>query len=332
MSLRGALNAALAAVLSLVLAAGFIEVAVRVVFDDGMDFALEMWKYARRIKRVAADPVIAHEHVPNSAARLMGVDVSINSHGLRDREIIFDKPPQTIRIALLGDSVTFGWGVEYEHTIGIVLAQELNATRTNSNIETINMGVGNYNSSMQVQYFLTQGHRYSPDYVVLNFFINDAEETPTYTGHFLNEHSFGWVFLAGRIDILRRLIGASRPWKEYYSALYADDAAGWRLARDAIMRLGAWCQEQNVPCLLANLPELHAQHDYPFLDVNHKLEGLAAEAGLEYLELLPSVRGQPEESLWVSAADPHPNAKAFDLYGRALADYLRPRISQGDAP
>ena len=89
---------------------GLAEVAVRVLNSGGMDYTLEMWKYARELKRVAADPKLGHEHIPGRTAHLMGVDVSINSHGLRDREIPYETPANTKRIIMLGGFGDFRLG------------------------------------------------------------------------------------------------------------------------------------------------------------------------------------------------------------------------------
>ena len=62
------------------------EIYVAKVIDDGMQFDLEMWRYAKYIKRQSASPAIGHEHTPNTRAHLMGADVAISSQGLRDRE------------------------------------------------------------------------------------------------------------------------------------------------------------------------------------------------------------------------------------------------------
>ena len=53
-----------------------------------MHFGLEMWKYAKTLKIRAENAEMAHRHRPNSEAFLMGVDVKINSLGLRNREIL----------------------------------------------------------------------------------------------------------------------------------------------------------------------------------------------------------------------------------------------------
>ena len=90
--------------------AGMFEVACRTVADTGVQYDIEMWKYATAIKGIATDPIIGHEHTPGTAARLMGHDVTINSLGLRNAEIAVKKPEGTTRILMLGDSIVFGWG------------------------------------------------------------------------------------------------------------------------------------------------------------------------------------------------------------------------------
>ena len=62
-----------------------LEFAARVIVDrDGMNYGIEMWKYAKVIKRPSSNHDMGHEHIPDSKAHLMGVPVQINSQGLRD--------------------------------------------------------------------------------------------------------------------------------------------------------------------------------------------------------------------------------------------------------
>src|SRR5262245_34795474 len=180
-----------------------LELLTRVVADDGMQFDLEMWKYARDVKQVAADPLIGHEHAPNRQARLMGVDFRTNAQGLRDREIPIDRVPGKLRIAMLGDSLTVGWGVPFEDTFSKRIERLYAAAGTD--VEVINFGVGNYNTVQEVQAFLTNGQRYRPNVVVLNYFVNDAEPlTPASAPSALTRACYACVFVAGRIDGLMR--------------------------------------------------------------------------------------------------------------------------------
>jgi len=308
---RAILLTLLATLLPLLLVGVVAEVFVRVAFDEKLEYTLEMWKYARAAKRVARVPEVGHEHVPGAKARLMGVDVEINSKGLRDREFDYAKPEGTVRVLMLGDSLAFGWGVAVDKTtskqLEVALNEAARAAGSTTAYEVINTGVGNYNTQMEIAYFFSEGVKYSPDVVVLNYFINDAEPTPSYTGNFLNENLQSWVYFGGRLDLLMRG-SAKKDWRAHYRDLYDDGAAPWQASKAAMTKLGAWCQETQTPCLLVNQPELHELSTYPFADVNAKLERAAADAQLTYVDLLPTVQGKEESTLWVTVPDPHPNA------------------------
>src|SRR5262245_12197962 len=58
-------------------------------------------------------------------ARDFSVDVETNSLGFRDRERSVAKPPDTIRVALLGDSFVEALQVPLEETAGQLLEQSL---------------------------------------------------------------------------------------------------------------------------------------------------------------------------------------------------------------
>src|ERR1700721_790070 len=103
-----------------------MEVALRVFFAHSLDFSMEMWKYAVKLKRPVANPDLSFAHAPNRSAFLMGVPVSINSEGLRDREFSLEKPPGVYRVMMLGDSTTLGWGVRQEDTAEKFLKRKLN--------------------------------------------------------------------------------------------------------------------------------------------------------------------------------------------------------------
>ena len=47
-----------------------LELATRYLLDDGMNFDIEMWKYASDIKRVSDIPELGHEHTPTPRASI----------------------------------------------------------------------------------------------------------------------------------------------------------------------------------------------------------------------------------------------------------------------
>src|SRR5579884_3380549 len=158
-------------VIVLVLCAGALELALRIMFARSLDFSMEMWKYATQLKHPVADPQLSFAHVPNSSAFLMGAPVSINSHGHRDREYSVAKPADVYRIVMAGDSTTFGWGVPVEQTVAKILERELNKTGLPGyrQVEVINAGVGNYDTVQEVTHYLTYDRPFHPNLVVLEY-------------------------------------------------------------------------------------------------------------------------------------------------------------------
>ncbi len=307
-----------AALASTVIGLVAIELFVRLIVDDGMQYDLEMWKYARDLKRISDDPLIGHQHQPSHRAKLMGVDFQTNSKGLRDREIPYAKTPEKLRVLMLGDSLTVGWGVAVEDTFPKRVERMYAANSVD--VEVINAGVGNYNTIQEVEYFLTEGHKYEPDVVVLNYFINDAEPVPEHhKPSLLEETCLACVFTVGRIDTFARMVKTKQNWSDYYLSLYEDGkATGWLDARENIRKLAEYCRTNGVRLLIANLPELHDVKNYPFQKVTDLVREAANAYRAEFVDLLPLFEDQDSPRLWVSASDPHPNALAHSLIAQGL--------------
>ena len=314
---------------SLAVALVGIEVFARVIMDNGMEYDLEMWKYAKRAKIVSDNPDIGHEHRPNVNTHLMGTDFSSNSMGLRDREFAIPKPAGVTRILFVGDSLTEGWGVDEDKTVPKQLEKMLNAKGDGHKYEVANAGVGNWNSIMEATWTMTKGIKLQPDMVILGYFINDAEPTPHRTGGGLAEWSYAYVVFGGKVGELWRRMFGGPDWDEYYANLYKPDAPAWIKNQDALKRLAAFCRERNLPLLMVNFPELHQLDPYPFAKIADKVANLAREMKVPYLDLLDSVRHEKPNTLWVTPPDPHPNAKADALFAKAIDQFLEREMPLG---
>jgi hypothetical protein len=81
-------------------------------FRDG-EIVAPHWSVCAQI-----DPALGWSNLPNSRARVvagpMDYRVEINSLGWRDRERALARKPGVTRILALGDSMTWGWGVDAE--------------------------------------------------------------------------------------------------------------------------------------------------------------------------------------------------------------------------
>ncbi len=299
------------------------EITLRAYLTQRIFYDVEMSRYASLLKQPSANPRIGHVHRPGGRARLMGVDVEINADGLRDDEV-GPREEAVRRVVFLGDSLTFGWGVEKRDSFAQILEESLSAQRPT---EVLNFGTGNYNTTQEVELFLEKGLAYRPDLVVLFYFINDAEPVPRRSR---------WAFLArfrivtfywSRLKQLAARWFPGRTYREYYASLYEEDQPGWRETQEAFDRLIEVCRSQGVDLRVVLLPELHELQDYPFAREYRRVADFLRTRGVPVLDTTPAFADVAEpQSLWVSRDDAHPNAAAH----RRIAAATRAFLAEGE--
>jgi len=299
-----------------------IEYGVRVYLDHNQIYDIEMSRYARKLKIASQNPRIGHEHRPGASAHLMGVDVSINRDGLRDRDFELG-PSASHRIIVLGDSLTFGWGVELQDTFAKRIERSLREIRP---VEVLNFGHGNYNTEQEVDLFIDKGLAYEPDQVVLFFFINDAEETPMRSGWGFLERSELVSLFWSRMRVAFSSVVDNTNFATYYSSLYDEDAPGWLATVRALELLRDTCRDRNIELRVVLLPELHQLADYPFRELHGRVLQVLEALGIPALDLAPLFPTDVDPKIyWVARDDAHPNATAQAL----IAKLTSPFIEQG---
>lgn len=162
-------------VISLLVCLIFLEIAVRLMEPR------EVMRYFYS----QDDPVLHHRFKPNASGwyktNEFNTDYKINSLGLRDREYTLQKPANTFRILMLGDSFTEGDGVFSHETFSKQLERKLQSLPGPLRYEVINAGVGSYSPLLEYLYLKTQGLHLHPDLVILNFDLSDVYDDFSYT-------------------------------------------------------------------------------------------------------------------------------------------------------
>jgi hypothetical protein len=150
--------------------------------------AIEVWVRARWDERrglpgfYLSDAELGQRLSPNYDGWFADVPVHVNSLGFRDsRDYTLEKPPNTFRILVLGDSVTFGHGALSETTYPYLLEQRLKAWRPAVNWQVWNLGVPGYNTATELKYLERVGPAYKPDLVIVGFFENDLTDNDVST-------------------------------------------------------------------------------------------------------------------------------------------------------
>jgi hypothetical protein len=122
----------------------------------------QFWKY---------DPQLGWSHRVGESGRFhsygFDVAVSINSKGFRGPEIRYDRTPGVRRVLVIGDSLSWGYGVEFEESFLHLLQQRL------PNTEIANLSVNGYSTDQELLLYRDEGRKYKADMVVLVVAEND---------------------------------------------------------------------------------------------------------------------------------------------------------------
>jgi hypothetical protein len=129
--------------------------------------------FGARLSWTESDPILGYRFVPNSkywcykeCDRL--ITGEINNYGWRDKDWSLEKPQNTYRVAVLGDSFVEAFQVESEHTFLSLTERELNKNHR-LKFEFMNFGRSGYTQTEELLVLSNYVVQFSPDMLVLFF-------------------------------------------------------------------------------------------------------------------------------------------------------------------
>lgn len=221
---------------------------------------------------------------PGFRGEFRGRPVSINSLGLRGPELARPRPAGRRRIACLGDSITFGFGVAddetYSHVLGRLLAPR--------DVEVVNAGVTGFTSHQVLGWLRRLAPETEPDVVTILVGWNDQNRRP------LTDRDY-----EARLRTARAVEGPLDRLRLYTAmkALYARLGTGRETAgsvervppehfRENLFAIASLCRSRGIRPVFVALPhrknagELPARTPYESL-----LAEVARQAGVPLLDV-----------------------------------------------
>lgn len=268
----------------------------------------------------SSDPTLGWVGTPNRAAHFANgefeVFIANDDEGFRRHENAFGGAPDAPVTAFLGDSFTWGWGVEQGEVFSDLLQAALGDTT-----RIVNRGVNAYGTTQQRLLLDRVLENDAPDRVTLLFFANDPLECSTDRG---GKRPFATLasgeLAIENVPVRRRLTGPLRelskrsvvlsnlraswnrwtlplrdPENVWLEADLDAEPEGWEVCRAVLLDLRDACESAGVAFELVYVPlvdEVTVPEEDDALEsrLHELVRELCAEAELRWLDLTPGLR------------------------------------------
>ena len=309
-------NRAILSLCAITAAVGLAEPATRLLFRDVTTSADNGGYFSRRWFRTGA--------------------VRRNSAGFREREFQDAKAPGTYRIAVVGDSFTYGNGIRQEDRYSDLLNARLPA-----HFEVLNFGSPGANTPEHRNLIGGLLPRIHPDYVLLQWYVNDMEDDdvigrPTFAPLIPSRGIHNWLSNNSALYTVANLqwaeaqiaFGMTTSYPEYLRhRLGNPESRDARIDRDLLRDLIANCRHHGVPLGIVLFPDTATDlgPQYPYRYLHERVLDTCREQGLPCLDLRTEFSMvKDRRSLWTNRLDHHPSALANEIAAVKIFEMFSP--------
>jgi hypothetical protein len=273
-----------------------------------------------------------------------GSKVAVNSIGLRDVEYA-PKAAGEIRILSLGDSYTFGWGVELDDSFVKVLERKLKDKLPTTRIAVVNAGVTGYSTRQELLALTDLYDVLQPDMVLVTF----SATNDVYENHVFEERLRQGIVTPlgpiGRRSHVARLV-LRVTWSARFFAANRSPASV-RETLSLLDRIQSEAESRHLPLLMVMMPA-RAEIDpsarrSTSLMMTLRLGGLLSRPrhtvtahwsgrSVDHVDLLPALSDARLKTDVFLAGDPHLNPEGNRIVAEAIFDRVTQMVSDLKTP
>ncbi len=263
------------------------------------------------------------------ARRWFALHVRLNSVGCRDVEWTPEKPPGVRRIAFVGDSFTYGWGIERVEDRFTDRVQAAFDRRSPGEAEVMNVAKPGWDSGAQLQPVKDMIDGYGVDEIVLCYVANDIEDllptTPDFNPTqppdptwFNPDASYLLTYLRQRLWLSR--LPSVRGYHDWLAGGFADPDIRHR-HQQQLGAIVSHCHTRGTALRAVLLPFIRTGGEkFDITAVHDDIRGFFEANGVPVLDLLPAIEGRDPAELVVNIRDAHPNEPAHGLFADAILE------------
>lgn len=261
------------------------------------------------------------------ARRWFALNTRLNSLGCRDKEWTVEKPPGVWRIAFVGDSFTYGWGIEHVEDRFPDRVQARFDRQSTRSVEVMNVAKPGWDTGAQIEPIQDMIDVYGVDEVVLGYVPNDIEKLLTRSPEFdpIRPPEPVWFNMQSSClldHLYRRVVLPRVATVAGYHDWLADGFADPEVWQQHQQQLGAIirsCRERGVTLRIALLPFIRTSGEkFQPEKLHGTLRAFFETNGLSVVDLLGTLTGEDPSALVVNPQDAHPNERAHERYAAAI--------------
>ena len=271
---------------------------------------------------------VMYELKPNVGEYFKMAWFETNSQGLRDKEYAFEKPEDTFRIAVVGDSFTMPAGVRIEDAFHSILEDRLNEESEEKRYEFINFAIGGYGLRNYRGVIENRVEPYDPDLLLIGF-CADNDHEPLPSGRFskpyrvkAEAHPFYKSFVLRKIRQIRR----AREKEERQSERLADESGEVSVLSEE--------EEEHVTEMFSDFARFGKEHSIPVVVAylangpvdprfRERVGEIAAETDLSFVDASIPLEGVDPSDYRLFDIDSHPNDRANRVFADRIYDQLK---------
>jgi len=271
-------------------------------------------------------------------------DLQNNCYGFRERDYSLEKPENTYRVAVVGDSLTYGQGIVADDRYSNLLENRLNVNKPNLRYEFINFGKAGAEMVDYISILKLFVLPANPDFILLQWYINDVNDPNFYTINnpaviskkvqakkgiisippILRKNSALFYLLHRTIEQFRS--GSQNSYDDMMLERFGDpDSESTKEAMSNIKTFYQISKSHNIPMgmILFSDSYFRLSSKMDFL-LNHVCSVCKAE-GIEFVDMRkPFEPFKGDTRLWASRLDPHPSAYANKIVADQLYSAFSP--------
>ena len=290
---------------SILLVLVMAEVFVRILFDDITTTGDNSSYFARKWKETNKP--------------------SVNSLGYREREISVQKPAGVYRIAVVGDSLTYGQGIAEQDRFSRLMERRLNGGKIS--YQVYNFGIPGAETIDHIR-FLEDVFKIDPDFVLLQWYTNDVEGhdksgresyyrliPSDYLTGILHKNSALYYVVNNQWHALQSQLGLIGPYGDSMNARFGDiNSENSQRAIHELNEFITRVKDKNIPLGIVMFPDFvlteGGVEKYPFDFLFDRVIDACHKYDIKCIDLRPAYAKENPKELWVNIFDGHPSMLA----------------------